>query len=72
MAQIAEQHNRRLIARDMGAGRYDQRPDDHLLDVREYFLRDRLDMFGIERQPSGSDLRHGFSLGFPCNGEREL
>src|SRR2546423_14081594 len=48
----------------MGAGRYDQRPDDQLLDVRKYFLGDRLDMFGIERQPFGSDLRHGFSLVF--------
>jgi len=38
MAQIAEQHDRRLTARDMGAGRYDQRPDDQLLDVRKYFL----------------------------------
>src|SRR5439155_17278293 len=64
MAQIAEQHDRRLAARDMGAGRYDQRPDDQLLDVRKYFLGDRLDMFGIERQPFGSDLRHGFSLVF--------
>ena len=62
MAQIAEQHDRRLTARDMGASRYDQRPDDQLLDVRKYFLGDRLDMFGIERQPFGPDLRHLFSL----------
>src|SRR5439155_14925324 len=61
MAQIAEQHDGRLPARDMGAGRYDQRPDDQLLDVRKYFLGGRVDMFGIERQPFGSDRRHGFS-----------
>jgi hypothetical protein len=53
----------------MRACRYDQRPDDQLLDVRKYFLGDRLDMLGIERQPFGPDLRHLFSLGFPCNDE---
>src|SRR5207248_1450424 len=61
VAQIAEQYDRRLSARDMRAGRYDQCSDDHLLDVRKYFLGDGLDMFGIERQPFGSDLRHGIS-----------
>src|SRR5207253_5695667 len=64
VAQIAEQHDRRLSARYMRAGRYDQRPDDHLLDVRKYLPGDRLDMFGIECQPFGSDLRHGVFLGF--------
>src|SRR5207302_2684900 len=48
MPQIAEQHDRRLSARYMRAGRYDQRLDDHLLDVRKYLPGDRLDMFGIE------------------------
>jgi len=37
----------------MGAGRYDQRSDNHFFDVREYFPGNRLDMFGIERQPFG-------------------
>ena len=62
MTQIAEQNDQRLCARYMGAGRYDQRSDNHFFDVREYFPGDRLDMFGIERQPFGPDLRHGFSL----------
>jgi hypothetical protein len=62
MAQITKQFDPRFSARDMRPGRYDQRPDNHLLDVRKYFLGDRLDMFGIERQPFGPDLRHLFSL----------
>ena len=69
MAQIAEQNDCRLTTRNMGAGRYDQRPDDQLFDMREYFLGDRLDMFGIERQPFVSDLRHELSSGFPCGDE---
>jgi hypothetical protein len=36
--EIAEQNDRRLVARDMRAGRYDQRSDDQFFDVREYFL----------------------------------
>ena len=76
MAQIAEQLDRRFVARYMGAGRYDQRPDNQLFDVGEYFLGDRLDMFGVERQLSGSDLRHKIflelSLRFPCNDKYEL
>src|SRR4030095_12195651 len=65
VAQIAEQHDCGLGARDMGAGRYDQRSDDHLFYVRKYFLGDRLDMFGIERQPPGPDLRHLIFRVFP-------
>src|SRR5262245_5755356 len=59
--EIAEQNDRRLIARDMCAGRYDQRPDDQFFNVGEYVLGDRLDAFGIERQPSGPELRHVLS-----------
>src|SRR3984893_1192098 len=61
MTQIAEQNDRRLVARDMRARRDDQRPDDHFFNVTEYFLGSLLDMLGVERKPSGSDI-HGFSL----------
>jgi hypothetical protein len=60
VTQIAEQNDRRLAARDMGAGRDDQRPDYHFFDVTEYFLGSLLDMLGAERKPLGSDI-HGFS-----------
>ena len=60
VTQIAEQNDRRLAARDMGAGRDDQGPDDHFFDVTEDFLGSLLDMLGVERKPLGSDI-HGFS-----------
>src|SRR5476649_1891305 len=55
MTQIAEQNDRRLVARDMGPRRDDQRPDDHLFDVAEYFLGGLLDMLGVERLRLASD-----------------
>jgi hypothetical protein len=61
MTQIAEQNDRRLVARYMGSRRDDQRPDNHFFDVTEYFLGSLLDMLGVERKPPGSDI-HGFSL----------
>src|SRR6266851_7535840 len=68
MTQIAEQNDRRLVARDMRARRDDQRPDDHLFDVTEYFLGSLLDMLGAEPKPPASDI-HGFSLGLrPASG----
>src|SRR3954454_11614185 len=62
VTQIDEQHDQGFGARDMGSRRHDQGPDNHLFDVRKYFLGGRLDMFGIERKPSAFDLIHGFSL----------
>src|SRR5712692_2237790 len=44
MTQIAEQNDRRLVARDMRARRDDQRPDDHFFNMTEYFLGSLLDM----------------------------
>src|SRR6266851_4146788 len=61
MTQIAEQNDRRLVARDMRARRDDQRPDDHLFDVTEYFLGSLLDMLRVKPKPPASDI-HGFSL----------
>src|SRR5450432_1527261 len=61
VTQIAEQNDRRLVARDMGPRRDDQRPDDHFFDVTEYFLGSLLDMLCVEPKPPASDI-HDFSL----------
>src|SRR5260370_37773707 len=61
MTQIAEQNDRRLVARDMRARRDDQRPDDHLFDGTEYFLGSLLDMLRVKPEPPASDI-HCFAL----------
>src|ERR1700738_4683959 len=61
MTQIAEQNDRRLVARDMRARRDDQRPDDHFFDVTEYFLGSLFDMLCVKPKPPASDI-HRFSL----------
>jgi hypothetical protein len=62
MTQVAEQNDRRLVARDMGPRRHDQGADDHLFDVTEYFPGSWLDMRGVERKPPGSGIPHDLSL----------
>src|ERR1700716_65721 len=61
MTQIAEQNDSRLGARDMGSRRDDQRSDDHLFNIAEYFFGSLLDMLSVERKPPAFDI-HGFSL----------
>src|SRR4051794_39987118 len=46
----------------MRAGGNDQGADDHLLDVRNHLLVNRLDILGIEGKPPPLDFRHEFSL----------
>src|SRR6202011_4359493 len=62
VTQITEKNDRRLVARYMRAGRYDQGADDHLFDVTEYFLGGWLDMLGVECKPPDSELPHDLSL----------
>jgi hypothetical protein len=45
----------------MRARRDDQRSDDHLFNMAEYFLGGLLDMLGVERKPPASDILHRFS-----------
>src|SRR5713101_2382334 len=62
VTQIAEQNDGRLGTRDMRSRRDDQRSNDQLFDMTEYFLGGLLDMLGVERKPSAFDILHDFSF----------
>lgn len=63
VAEIAEKDDEGFVAtRDMRSCRHNERSDDHLLEVFEYFLGGSLDVLEVERKPSLFDVPHTFLI----------